>query len=515
MTAGEDTTRLDLIINVEHVSRSTASADSEDLTSDSEAVPDSSTTSDNAFVLATLARAPFETDLGLIKVPNGVEDGLNGLPALLEEEMDSESEDEEGESRADEESPKLLQLALFREKVCHLAFKTRESIVSSIQKSGIVALTLDDLRPADVPVSHSFELEHPRSITHTARRLPPRHNEVVREELRKMLEAGIITPSVSAWSFPIAIASKKDGKLRFCVDCRTFKRRMKAYRWHLPNMEEILDDLEGSSVFTTLALFSGYWQVRMAENFKEKTTFFCRFGTFQFELMPFGLMNAPFTFQRMMDQLFRELVFVSFFLDDVVLFSRTVKEHISHLEDVFKVIDASGLKLKVAKCRQSQTRLLGHIVSGDSVKVDPETFSAIKREKEQSNVTELRSILGLAGYHRRFIPEFAEISAPLHEATSTKRIFKWTAEMLEAFEKLKLKLTSPPVLTFPDFEKLYVVETDASSVAVGAVMAQRKEDRKVHPIQLASRTMTSAERKYYACEREALAVIFGLKKFRV
>ena len=255
----------------------------------------------------------------------------------------------------------------------------------------------------------------------------------------------------------------------------------------------------------------------MAENCKEKTTFVCPFGTFQFEVMPFGLMNAPSTFQRMMDQLFRELSFVSVYLDDVVVFSRTVKEHISQLEEVFKVIAASGLKLKVAKCSvaQSQMRLHGHIVSGDGVKVDPEKVSAIKREKEPSNAPELRSFLGLAGYYRRFIPKFAEISAPLHEATSTKRIFKWTAEMQEAFEKLKLKLTSPPVLAFPDFQRPFVVETDASSVAVGAVMAQRKEDRKVHPIQYASRPMTSAERKYSACEHEALAVIFALKKFRV
>ena len=383
MTAGEDSTRLGLIMDVEHVSRSTASTDSEDFTSNSEAVPGSSTTRDNEFVLATLDRALFEPDLGLTKLPDGAEDGSIGLPDLLEEEPDSESEDEEGESRADEENPERLQLALLREKLRHLAFENREGIVSSMQNSGIVAWSLDDLRPADVPVSHSFELEDPRPITHTIRRLPPRHNEVVHEELRKMLEAGIITPSISAWSFPIVIASKKDGKPRFCVDYRTLNRRMKADRWPLPKNEEIFDDLEGSSVFTTLDLFSGYWQVRMAENCKEKTNFVCCFGTFQFEVMPFGLMNAPSTFQRMMDQLFRELSFVSVYLDDVVVFSRTVKEYIEHLDEVFKLIAASSLKLKVAKYSfaQSQTRLLGHIFSGDGVKVDPEKSAPLSERR--------------------------------------------------------------------------------------------------------------------------------------
>ena len=243
MTVGEDTTRLGLIIDVALVSWSTTSTDSEDFTSDFEAVPGSSTTSDNAFVLATVDRAPFEPDLGPTKLPGGAEDGLNSLPDLLEDEPDSESEGEEGESGADAENPERLRLALLIEKLRHLAFKTMESILSSIQNSGIVAWSLDDLRPADVPVSHSFELEDPRPITHTARRLPPRHNEMVREELRQMLEAGIITSSISARPFHIVIASKKDGKPKFCVYYRTLNRKMKADRWPLPKIEKIFDVL--------------------------------------------------------------------------------------------------------------------------------------------------------------------------------------------------------------------------------------------------------------------------------
>lgn len=148
----------------------------------------------------------------------------------------------------------------------------------------------------------------------------------------------------------MVIASKKDSKPRFCVDYRTLNGRMKADKWPLPRMEEIFDDLEGSKVFTTLDLFSSYWPLRMAEHCKEKTTFVCRFGTFQFEVMPFGLMSAPSTFQRIMDQLVRDLRFVHVYLDDVVVFSKSVKEHVAHLIQVFRVIAESGLKLKIAKC---------------------------------------------------------------------------------------------------------------------------------------------------------------------
>ena len=403
------------------------------------------------------------------------------------------------------------------EKFDHLPNNMQEGLIEKLSDSGALAWTLDDLRPADVPVEHDFELSDDRPIHFSPRRMPPRHSEVVRQELDKMLEAGIITPSASPWSFPVVIASKKDGKPRFCVDYRILNRRMKADRWPLPKTEEIFDDLEGSKVFSTLDLFSGYWQVRMAEQCKEKTTFVCRYGTYKFEVMPFGLMNALSTFQRMMDLVFRDLGHVRCYLDDVVVHSRTLEEHIAHLVQVIDIVSRHGLKLKISKCSfaQSKVRLLGHVFDKDGMSVDTDKIDAISAAPTPQNATELRSFLGIAAYYRRFIKGFAEISAVLHEASSTKRGFTWTDEMRVAFDTLKERLTSPPLLAFPDFDAPFVVETDASSVAIGAVLAQKKEDGKVHPIQYASRTMTAAERNYSACEREALAVIFALKKFRV
>ena len=243
-----------------------------------------------------------------------------------------------------------------------------------------------------------------------------------------MEEAGIIKPSVSAWSFPVVIVRKKGGKPRFCVDYRLLNSKMKPDKWPLRNIEEIFDDLEGSKVFSTLDLFSGYWQVRMGEECKEKTTFVCCYGTFQFEVMPFGLMNALSTFQRMMDYVFRDILFVRVYLDDVVVFSDSMSSHVEHMLQVFEAIAKSGLKLKIEKCAfaQSQTKLLRHVFSAEGIAVDQEKISAIVEIPEPRTVTEMRSFLGLAGYYRRLIPRFAEVSSVLHAATSAKVMFSFT-----------------------------------------------------------------------------------------
>ena len=292
---------------------------------------------------------------------------------------------------------------------------------------------------------------------------------------------------------------------------------MKADKWPLPKIEEIFDDLQGSTYFSTLDLFSGYWQVRLSEPCKEKTTFVCRYGTYKFEVMPFGLMNTPSTFQRMMDDVFRNLEFVRVYLDDVVVFSPNLATHLAHLRAVFEVLSHVGLKQKISKCSfaHSAVRLLGHIVNQEGLQVDPEKTAIIQEMKVPTNKTELRSFLGLAGFYRRFIKGFAQISATLHEATSRTKPFIWTHEMTSSFNDLKNRLVSPPILSMPNFTLPFIVETDASNVAVGAVLAQKREDGKVHPVQYASRTMSAAERKYSACEREALAVVFALRKFRV
>ena len=228
----------------------------------------------------------------------------------------------------------------------------------------------------------------------------------------------------------------------------------------------------------------------MAQQCKEMSTFVCRYGTYKFEVMPFGLMNAPSTFQRMMDTIVRGLPFVCVYLDEVVVFSKSLEEHLRHLHQIFDVIDKAGLKLMLSKCSfaQAKIKLLGQVVDKRGISVDLSKVEVIRNAPTPTTTTELRSFQGLAGYYRRFICKFADIAAVVHAATSGNGRLKWTEELQEAFGELRFKLTSPPVLAYPDFEEPFAVETDSSSVSVGAVLAHKKENGKIHPIQYAIRT---------------------------
>ncbi|CDF33409.1 unnamed protein product [Chondrus crispus] len=220
--------------------------------------------------------------------------------------------------------------------------------------------------------------------------------------------------------------------------------------------------------------------------------------------MPFRLMNALSTFQRMMDTILPGVSFVRVHHDEVVVFSKNLEKHLRHLQQLLDVIDEAGPKLKLTKCNfaQAKIKLIGHIVDKSGIDVDLGKFEEIRNAPIPTTTTELKSFLGLASYYRRFIYKFADIAAILFAATSGNARLKWTGEIPEAFQELRIKLTSPPVLAYPDFEKPFIVETDASSVSVGAVLAQKT-------IQYASRSMNTSERKYSACERESLAILKG------
>ncbi len=220
----------------------------------------------------------------------------------------------------------------------------------------------------------------------------------------------------------------------------------------------------------------------MDETDKEKAAFICRYGTFQFEVMPFGLMNSQALFQRMMDRILVNVGNVRCYVDGV--FSKNTEEHAIHLENVFRILKNNGLRLRIKKCSfmQPSLELLGHIVDRNSVHVDDQKVEKVRNAVPPTTRKEFREFLGLASYYRRFIPGFAKIAKPLNEKTSEEVKFVWSGEMQTAFEELKVKLTSAPVLAYPDYEKKFVVCTDASSRAVGAVISQADEDGRDHPI---------------------------------
>ena len=403
-----------------------------------------------------------------------------------------------------------------QQKLTHLAPDFQEAVAEVVLKHDVVAQSLSDLRPASVPTVHHFTLTDYRPIRQKVRRMHPDHQEIVKDQIDKMLKAGIIKPVESEWAFPITLADKADGTKRLCVDFRALNDRMERDSWPLPNIDEILDSLGGCSVFTTLDLFSGYWQIRLSPECQKYATFICKFGTYCFLVTPFGLRNAPATFQRMMQQLFGGADFVLVYLDDVVIFSRNYSTHIQHLETVFERLAKHGLKIKISKCHfmQPQVKLLGHIVGREGIRTDPEKVRAIVQFPTPTDLRALRSFLGLTSYYRRFVERYAERAKPLYLLTKGDQPFSWGPEAQATFDALKECMTTPPVLRYPDYDVPFMLSTDASNVALGAILEQRDEEGRVHPVAYASRVLAPAERNYTVTEREGLAVVFALKKFR-
>ena len=269
----------------------------------------------------------------------------------------------------------------------------------------------------------------------------------------------------------------------------------------------------------TFDLRAGYHQVMVKEEDSDKTSFLTRGGTYKFKRMPFGLCNAGSTFQRLMDVVMRGLNFsiLLVYLDDVIVYSKTVEEHLERLEKMFIRLREANLKVKPSKCYllQSKVKFLGHVVSDAGVATDPEKVQAVVEWPRPENVHEVRSFLGLCSYYRRFVHGFAEVAGPLHAMTRKNCRFSWTAqECEESFEKLKKALTSSPVLAMPNDEGEYILDTDASDTSIGAVLSQR-QDGVEKVVAYASRTLSGPEKNYCVTRKELLAVVQYLKQFRV
>lgn len=355
-----------------------------------------------------------------------------------------------------------------------------------------------------------------------ARRMPLAVRREVSKQLQDMQAAGIIQPSESPWSSPVVMVKKKDGTQRFCVDYRALNAVTKADRFPLPRIDDLLDQLGNSRYFSTLDLARGFWQIRLSPNSIEKTAFAVPQGLFEFRVMPFGLTNAPAVFQRLMERVLAGLNpeegpdFVKVYIDDVIVFSPTLEDHLQHLQQVLQRIRDAGLKLKTSKCRfiAEEVEYLGHILTPSGLKPNPNTTSAVADFPLPANLKEVRQFLGLSSYYRRFISGFATIAQPLHQLTRKGVHFKWDARCQEAFEQLKRLLTSSPVLAYPQLAEPFVLETDASIQGLGAILSQRQSDGNVHPVAYASRSLSQPERNYGITELETLAVVWAVTHFK-
>ncbi|KAI4885901.1 hypothetical protein NFI96_005622 [Prochilodus magdalenae] len=339
----------------------------------------------------------------------------------------------------------------------------------------------------------------------------------MQQEIQDMLSHGIISPSHSPWAAPVVLVRKKDGTLRFCVDYRKLNDVTVKDAYPLPRIDDALDSLTAAKWFSTLDLASGYWQVEIDAQDKEKTAFATRTGFFEFNVLPFGLCNAPSTFQRLMELVLADLQWTSclIYLDDIIVFGKTFEEHLGRLQVVLEKLKAANLKVKPSKCQlfAKEVQYLGHIISANGIMTDPGKVAVVKEWKVPRSQTEVRSFLGLASYYRRFVQDFATIARPLHKLTEKGAKMVWSAQCQDSFEELKRRLTMAPILAFPDPDKPFLLDTDASDVGIGGVLSQIVDGRE-RVIAYASRALSRTERNYATTKKELLAVVIFMKQFR-
>ena len=395
---------------------------------------------------------------------------------------------------------------------------------------------------SDVFSTHDFDLGHTDKVKHQIkltdntpikvphRRVPPGMYAELRTLIKDMLHEGHIRPSESPWAFPVVLVRKKDNSLRFCVDYRQLNARTIKDAFALPRIEETMEHLYGAKFFSCLDLKSGYWQVEVDEADKEKTAFTLgTLGFFEWNSMPFGLTNSPATFQRLMQRCLGDLQPEEclVYLDDIIIFSATIEDHMERLEKVFAKLKEFGLKLKPSKCHflKSQVTYLGHVISKDGIHTDPDKVAAVVNWPNPHDVSTLQQFLGFVGFYRRFIKNFSTIAAPLHEllrghcnipAKKKKKSvkhrplpFKWEDRQQKAFERLKQSLTTAPVLGFSDPHLPFELHVDASTHGLGAVLYQKQEGQP-RVIAYASRGLKPSEVNYSTHKLEFLALKWAI-----
>lgn len=399
-----------------------------------------------------------------------------------------------------------------------LGWGERRAVVRMVQDNANVFSRNDKDIGRTGLVRHSINVGDSRPVKQVPRRVPINYKEEVERQTKDMLEGGVIEESESPWSSPVVLVKKKDGSLRYCIDYRKLNECTKKDAHPLPRIDDCLDTLGGAKYFSVVDLTSGYWQVEVEEEDREKTAFSVGSNLYQFRLMPFGLSNAPATFQRLMQMVLAGIQWKEclVFLDDVIIHSKDFEGHMEALQKVFSAVGRSGLKLKPKKCRlfQSTVTFLGHTVSEQGVGPDPANVVKVENYPRPRNVTEVKSFLGLASYYRRFIKDFAQIANPLTELTKKDKDFEWSTECEVAFGRLKGALVRPPVLAYPTLRKEFQLYTDASNVALGAVLSQEDSEGLERVIAYESKTLSASERNYSTFDKEFLAIVWAVDKFR-
>ena len=345
-----------------------------------------------------------------------------------------------------------------------------------------------------------------KPVRQALRRHPVAYLPLIDDYVDSMVENGIVEPMPgSEWMANIVLVRKKDGNLRYCVDYRGLNAMTQKRNYPLPCIDTCLESLGNNSLYSSLDMRSGYWQVPVCEEDREKTCFVTRKGVFGFKVLPFGHCNAPSTFQRLVDMTLAGLTWeiCLCYLDDLIIFSKTFDDHIKRLQAVFDRLRAADLKLKPSKCVifARQVKFLGSVISDQGVAPDPEKIEAVATWPTPKSVTEVRAFVALAGYYRRHIRGFSEIARPLHELTRKNVAFYWGTEQEEAFRELKRCLTTAPVLAMPEDGGGYILDIDTNVNFMGCAL-QQCQNGLLKVIGYGSKVFSPAETRYCTTRRE-------------
>jgi len=345
--------------------------------------------------------------------------------------------------------------------------------------------------------------------------------QTLREWLKEMEKTGKIQRSTSPAGSPILFVPKPSGRgLRLCMDYRGLNKITIPNRYPLPLMQELQDRVQGAQWFTKLDLKNGFNLIRIRQGDEWKTAFRTRYGLFEFNVMPFGLTNAPSTFQDMMNHVLSDVLDMGVlaYMDDILIYAKTEEEHDRLVQEVLRRLQENGLAVSLEKCvwKAQEVEFLGYMIGRDGIKMSNEKVEAVLSWKTPNSLTEVQSFLGFANFYRRFIQGYSRVARPLTELTKKGdgREWSWTPEAEEAFQELKRRFTTAPILAHFDATKPVIIESDASDFALGAILSQRDAENRLHPVVFHSRKFTPAEINYEIHDKELLAIVDAFKHWR-